>query len=81
MLSQPVVGCSDGIDAIIFPEGVVRRVVEDIYACGGIALKWAIDKIKLYVVGKFGAECSWCEISCLEGPADCGVANKSGSGR
>jgi hypothetical protein len=35
-----VVRGSDGVDAVIFPEGVVRRVVEDIYACGGIAFKF-----------------------------------------
>lgn len=57
MISQPVVGSSDGVDAIIFPKGVVRRTVEDIYACSGVTLEWTIDKIKLYVVGKFGAKC------------------------
>lgn len=80
MLSQPVVGGSDGFDAIIFPEGVVRRTVEDIYACRRVTLKWAIDEIKLDVIGEFGAERGWARLV-GELVWDCGGANRSGSGR
>lgn len=59
MISQPVVGGSDGLNVVILPKRVVRWTVEDIYSWSGVSLKWAIDKVKLYVVGKFGAECGW----------------------
>lgn len=69
MISQPVVGGSDGLDIVILPERVVRWTVEDIYSRSGVSLKWAIDKVKFNVVGKFGAERGWgWDISYLERP-------------
>lgn len=57
VISQPGVGGSDGVHAVIFPKGVVGWTIEDVYAWSGVTLEWAIDKVELDVVGKSGAEC------------------------
>jgi hypothetical protein len=69
MVSQPVVRGSDGVDAVIFPEGVVRRPKFVSHP----AVRRSLQSTNLHTPATFRAK--------LPDDIQFGVANKFGSGK